>query len=376
MSFIFIFAYRKKTKLMKALLKLIFFVGAIALVCKCIHEDNEINKRQSPAYFPPSKSPFNHNVGLNFNVEMTNWFNKNSIKYNAALKNQCTYGRLKNISKDFKLFRIYSYLIAGWEQTGNISPEAYAISTLAKQDKNIEAVIGTSCNKSWYLVPANVQTFIDTLQSNFGSAISQVKCILIGNEVNANSYSSGDISVIMSNFRTALTTNSLNIPVSVTFNNLPVQSGDTLSDNLVGAVVNGWDTTWNGNKPFVFIDPYPDAAGIGSAAGVYRWQYNVTKYYQTLHPSLQIFIGETGAEGSPSDFTTTIVIDSVFSQLNHQYKNNNKKTVPTFLFEAINEPLKPSSPNQQHMGVYFDSSDPKKFDVRLKANINLPTWIK
>lgn len=362
---------------MKALVKLLFFIGAIALVGKCVNDDDKklLEKRKSPSYYPPSKSPFNHNVGLNFNVEMTNWFNKNSIKYNPTLKNLYTYGRLKNITKDFKLIRIYSYLIAGWEQTGNISPEAYALSTLAKQDASIEAVIGTSCNQSWFLVPANVQTFIDTLQSNFGSSISQVKCILIGNEVNANGYSPSTISIIMSNFRTALTTNSLNIPVSVTFNNLPNQAGNAICDSLVAAVVNGWDTTWNSNKPFVFIDPYPDAQGIGNAAGVYKWQYGVTKYYQASYPSLQIFIGETGAEGSNNDYTTTVVIDSVFSQLNLQYKSI-KKTVPTFLFEAINEPLKPSSPNQQYMGIYFDSSDPKKTDVHLKANINLPKWIK
>jgi hypothetical protein len=363
-------------------LKIFFVIAVIVMIAKCVSCNNKDDKKSTSSsieleasrFYPPTKSPFKHNVGLNFNVEMTNWFNNPAIKYSAALKNQCTYGRLANISKQFKLIRIYSYLIAGWEQTGNISPEAYALSTLAKKDKNIEAVIGTSCNRAWYLVPANVQTFIDTLQSNFGSSISQVKCILIGNEINANSYTSGEISVIMSNFRTALATNCLNIPVSVTFNNLPNQAGDTLSDNLVGAVVNGWDTTWNGNKPFVFIDPYPDAAGINNAAGVYAWQYGVTKYYQTLHPSLQIFIGETGAEGSSSDYTTTVVIDSVFSQLNLQYKKI-RKTVPTFLFEAINEPLKPSSPNQQFMGLYFDSSDPKKFDVHLKSNINLPTWL-
>jgi hypothetical protein len=201
-----------------------------------------------------------------------------------------------------------------------------------------------------------------------------VKCILIGNEVNANNYSPSDISVIMSNFVTALATNSLNIPVTVTFNNLPNQAGNLICDSLVASVVNGWDTTWNNNKPFVFIDPYPDAQGINNAAGVYAWQYGVTKYYKTLYPSLQIFIGETGAEGSSSDSATTIIIDSVFSQLNSQYKKI-RKTVPTFLFEAINEPLKSANPNQQFMGLYFDSSNPKKFDVNLKSNINLPTWL-
>lgn len=353
------------------ILGLIFF---LLIINKCISDGEKITSRKTAIFYAPTKSPFNHNVGLNFNVEMTNWFNDGSIKYNAALKNKYTYERLVNISKDFKLIRIYSYLIAGWEQTGNISPEAYALSTLAKQDTAIEAVIGTSCNRAWYLVPANVQTFIDTLQSNFGSSISQVKCILIGNEVNCNNYSPSDIAVIMSNFRTALATNSLNIPVSVTFNNLPVQSGNYICDSLVASVIHGWDTIWNSNKPFVFIDPYPDAVGINNAAGVYAWQYGVTKYYQNLYPSLQIFIGETGAEGSSSDYATTVVIDSLFNQLTIQY-DSIKQTVPTLLFEAVNEQLKVGEPNQKYMGIYIDSNDPKKTNVHLKSNINLPMWL-
>ena len=197
---------------------------------------------------------------------------------------------------------------------------------------------------------------------------------MIGNEVNANNYSPSDIAVIMSNFRTALSTNSLNIPVSVTFNNLPNQSGNAICDSLVASVVHGWDTAWNSNKPFVFIDPYPDAAGINNAAGVYKWQYGVTKYYQTLFPSLQIFIGETGAEGSSSDSATVVVMNSIFRQLNFQYIKI-KKTVPTFLFEAINEPLKPIQPNQQFMGLYNDSQNPQTTTENLKQNVKLPTWL-
>lgn len=323
----------------------------------------------------PSKSPFNHNVGVCFSVEETVWFNDNSIKYSNSLKDKYTYERLNVISKDFKLIRIYSFLVSGWEQTGDICPEAYSLVKVTKQDKNIEAVIGTSCNKSWFLIPSNVDMFIDTLKSKFGSSISQVKTILIGNEINANSYSQSDVSTIMSNFKSSLKKYKLNIPVTATFSNLPNQSGDAYSDSLVSAIVNNWDTTWNGNKPFVFIDPYPDAAGIGNAKGIYNWQYGVTNYYNTLFPNLQIFIGETGGEGCDSDYKTTVVIDSIFSQLNYQYDSIGK-TVPTFLFESVNEHLKLGEPNQKFMGLYFDSSNPKKTNVSLKTGINFPKWFK
>ncbi len=192
--------------------------------------------------------------------------------------------------------------------------------------------------------------------------------------MNANGYSSYQLSTIVSNFKKALKKNELEIPVTASFSNLPTQVGDTLSDDLVNAVTTNWDTTWNSNKPFVFIDPYPDAAGIRNAEGIYKWQAEVTAYYQTLHPSLQIFIGETGAEGSSSDLQTQAVIDSIFVQLNAQYKASNK-TVPTFLFEAVNEPLKPSLPNQQFMGVYSDSNYPEKVALKLKEGVTLPSWI-
>jgi len=356
--------------------KIVGLIVCAIFINRCIVNTKHDKLKERAAIFSaPTKSPFVNNIGIAFSVEQTEWYNDKSIKYNNVLQNQYTFERLQVISKDFKLIHIYSFLVAGWESTGNITPEAYSLINVAKQDDNVEAVIGTSCNKEWFKVQANVQTFIDSLKIKFGSSIYQVKTILIGNEINANSYTQSDIATIMTNFRVALKRNKLNIPVTATFSNLPIQSGDAYSDSLVSAIVNGWDKNWNGNKPFVFIDPYPDASGINNAAGVYAWQYEVAQYYQSKYPSLQIFIGETGAEGSTSDYKTTIVIDSVFSQLTLQYDSIGK-TVPTLLFEAVNESLKVGSPNQKYMGLYTDSNDPKTIKVKIKNNINLPTWFK
>lgn len=357
-------------------------IGLVAVSCfavvKYVESDKEkllAEANTLPVFFAPKQSPFKNNVGICFSVEQSKWFIDPSIKYNQALQDEYTYGRLLNISKDFKLIRIYSYLIAGWEQTGTPSPEGYALTKLVKQDTSVEALIGTSNNITWFLDSNNVQFFISTLKTQFGSSISQVKGILIGNEINANSYSKDTLATIFSNYNKALKKNNLNIPISVSFNNLPIQSGDFYSDSLVACVVRSWNTSWNNNNPFVFIDPYPDAEGINNAAGVYSWQYNVTKYYQATYPSLQIFIGETGAEGSPSDYQTTVVLNSIFIQLNKQY-DSIQKTVPSFIFEGINESLKPSIPNQQYMGVYVDSSKPSDTTVHLKIGIKLPTCIK
>lgn len=358
--------------------KLFLKVVIVIIVGIFVHDWCIKHKHVSPRiniFSAPTKSPFDNNVGIDFSVEETEWYNDKTIKFNSALQNKYTYERLKVISNDFKLIRIYSFLVAGWEQTGQITPEAYSVVRLAKEDKDVELVIGTSCNKDWYSNASNVQMFVDTLQSKFGYSISQVKTILIGNEINANSYTPNDVNVIMANFKKALLKNNLSIPVTVTFSNLPIQKGDDYSDNLVSSVVSNWGKSWNDNKPFVFIDPYPDAIGVNNAAGIFAWQYEVTEYYKSKHPSLQIFIGETGAEGSNSDSSTVAVIDSVFSQLTLQY-DSVSKTVPTFLFEAVNETLKIGSPDQKFMGIYLDYSDPKKTDVKLKSGIMLPNWLK
>lgn len=356
------------------ILSLIVFIITLMIVSKCVDEKADYSKEHVSVFAPPIKSPFSYNAGINFSVEQTTWF-VDSLKYNQELQYKYTYGRLKGISNDFKLIRIYSYLVAGWEQTGVLSSEGYAITKLAKEDNNVELMIGTSNNINWYMVKSNVQSFVDTMQSKFGSSISQVKTILIGNEINANGYSVAQLDSIISNFKFVLDKEKLNIPVTVSFSNLPVWSGDNYSDALVNSVVTSWDKSWNDNKPFVFIDPYPDAEGIGSASGVYQWQYKVTKYYKNKYPSLQIFIGETGAEGSSANYKTAIAVNDIFNQLRIQY-DSVKQTVPTFLFEAINEDLKAKSPNQQYMGLYFDSSVPSDTAVRLKAGIKLPSFIK
>lgn len=356
---------------------LFFLLSIILLTCveskKIIVQEVVVKQTLKPHFSAPIKSPFKYNVGIDFNIEQTIWYS-DSLEYNRRLQEEYTYKRLVSISKDFKLIRIYDFLVAGWESTGALSPEAYAVAKLAKEDHYIEVSIGTSNSIAWYMKQRNIQMFVDTLQNKFGSAINQVKTILIGNEINANGYTEHQISVIMTNFKLALQKNKLNIPVTVSFSSLPNQKGDALSDSLVAAVVKHWDTTWNDNKPFVFIDPYPDGM-VGGVAGVFNWQNQVTKYYQSYYPSLQIFVSETGAEGSNSDSTTVLVVDSIFQQLTLQHDSVNK-TVPTFIFEAVNEPLKFGSPDQKFMGIYLDSLVPENTRICLKSGINLPSWFK
>lgn len=327
-------------------------------------------------YFLPAQSPFTHNTGIAFNVLMTKWYVDPSIMYDPAKRIECATERMKVIAQRIKLIRTYSFFINGFESTGDLDPNAAALMNLINSDKEVEGVIGNSENKAWYLQQDNTDAWVSKLKDQLGDNVSQVKCIIIGNEVNANNWTPGDIDAVMKNFKSSLNDAGLSICVTTSFNNLGVGPGADPLEPYVAAVVNNWDEKWNGGFPFVFIDPYPGAPGIPDAAGVFNWQTNVMKFYQQKYPKLQIFISETGAQGAANDAASVPVINSIYAELDKQYKAKGK-TVPTFLFEAVDEPLKGGTPLQNNMGVYQDNNVPTGgSSITLKPGIVLPDWIK
>ena len=327
------------------------------------------------AYKLPRKSPFVNNVGVNFSTEFTNWYNADGVKYDPKLQCQYSQDRLKVMTKKFKLFKIYSLLNAGWEKTLKVNPAAAALLHTMTYDNSIEAVIGTTNSKEWFKVQDNVNNWIDIIYKQLAGHTSNVKAILIGNEINANGYTPEDIKIILNNFIVAQKRYGLTIPVTVDFSNLPKAAGDNYSDSLVKTVVENWYGYWNSGWSFVFINPYPDAAGINNAKGVFDWQGDVWEYYYKKYPRLQIFIGETGAEGAITDEEGITEMNTIFAQLSRQYAKH-LFTVPTFMFESLNEPLKGEDPNQRHMGIYQDTDVPEDgSSIFIKKGLGVPQWV-
>lgn len=319
-------------------------------------------------------SPFSATVGINFSVEFTNWYAELLKTPNASKRYEYAQERLEVIKEKFKLIKVYSLLTAGWEQTLNTTPEAQALINLIPYDNKMEAVIGTTLSKDWFMVQDNVNNWIDIIWNKLQLHVPCVKAILIGNEINANGYTPEDLTAIMTCFKNAQKRHGMTIPVTVDFSNLPTSEGDPYSDSLVKAVVDNWDAEWNKGCPFVFINPYPDAIGINDAKGVFDWQGAVSNYYQKKYGLLQIFIGETGAEGSSTESDGVKVMNEIFTQLDSQYKVH-LKTVTTFMFEAVNEGKKSDDPNQQHMGVYKDKDAPDGSSITIKNGLLVPQWI-
>jgi len=319
-------------------------------------------------------SPFVNNVGINFSVQFTDWYAELMKTPQAPDSYKYTADRLKVITKEFKLIKTYSLLTEGWEQTFNVTPESQAILNMLPYRTDLEVVLGTTLSKDWFKVQSNVNGWIDIVYNKLQQHTSYIKAILIGNEINANGYTPEDIEQIMTCFKVAQARYGLTIPVTVDFSNLPIQTGDDYSDSLVKAVVDNWGD-WNDYYPFVFINPYPDAAGINNAQGVFDWQGAVSKYYQKKYPRLQVFIGETGCEGAESNADGIVTINEIFEQLDTQYTSH-AMTVPTFMFEAVNEGKKSDNPNQQFMGVYDDSENPSDGSIiMIKEGLDVPDWI-
>jgi hypothetical protein len=317
------------------------------------------------------QSPFSYNVGIDFSVNNCNWYFDSSIIYNPSKRAQYAADRLGVITNDFKLVRIYSMLIAGWESTGDLSTEASALSIVMNEDASIEAIIGTSCSREWFSVQANTDKWVDTLYSNF--PCSKVKCILICNEVNCNGYDAKTLKEVYVNFKNSLKKKGLTIPVTVSFNLLPTQKGLPSSDEMVGVIVNGWDSSWNNGNPFVFVDPYPD--GVGGTQNIFEYVHDVETYYRSKYSNLSIYITETGAEGSTSSKETVDTLNAIISLLDEQYSNG-KITTPMLFFEATDEQRKTGEPNQANMGLYKDTTAAFGKYIQLKSGLNYKSWFR
>jgi hypothetical protein len=222
------------------------------------------------------------------------------------------------------------------------------------------------------VLPVSADAWVKGLKKTFGSHVSQVKAILIGNEVNANNVTAAQLNTDIKAMKTALAKNGLStIPVSVSVNGLPRVGNDknanALFDPYMNAIVSNWSPKWNDGYPFVEFDPYPDAlvpAGslpqdiVNAAPDVFSQYYAdvfhnyISRFKTTAGKPLQAVIGETGAEGikdANAGYGVKVnnALTTALTSEDQQAKNH---TIPTFLFETIDESGK--ADGQRDMGFY------------------------
>ncbi|WP_159084642.1 hypothetical protein [Dongshaea marina] len=326
-------------------------------------------------------TPFTHNVGIDFATNMTNWYPAGDRQ--AQIND--SQNMLEGIVKHFKLIRVYSMFVPGWNN--DVDPATQALANVMNTGGNsdVEAIIGTQNSFDKFCTSSDLSdTWVSKLVQTFGSNTSRIKAVLLGNEVNAQGgIDATKLESCMKNMKQSMANAGLgNIPISVSFNLLPRDnSPNSIFDPLVNVIVNNWDNSWNGGYPFVMYDPYPDAITTpqgthdpkliaGKAHEVFNdWYSDIVNNYASRFnhsgKTLQVFIAETGAEGSLTQDGSTLINNALLQELDSQYKSNNGKTVPTIMEEAANQSKKAAG--QQMMGLFDKDGNPI-------SGLILPAW--
>lgn len=301
-------------------------------------------------------TPFSYNVGMDFDTMEAP--SANTLPRAKII--------LSKASTDVKLFRVYRLYAAGSRGTA-IDIPTQALADTMKADPKVEAVVGTMNH-----LPVSADAWVKQLKNTFGSQVSQVKAILIGNEVNGGAYTATQLKAEIQAMATALANNGLDtIPVSASLSGLPRQGNDSIANALfdpyMKAIVSNWSSKWNDGYPFVEFDPYPDAlvpAGsppqdiMNAAPKVFNEYYAdvyrnyISRFKTTAGKPLQGVIGETGAEGiKDADWKYGVKVNNALtSALTTEDKQAKNHTIPTFLFETIDEPGK--ADGQRQMGFF------------------------
>lgn len=334
----------------------------------------------------PAYSPFSYNVGINYET-------KEFGRTNKSIEND-----LDQITQYFSLIKVYHTAKGSNPNEIETALKELIDYFIAHESLELEMVLGTNNNilaAGGYGAPwapglmtkksytdAWVQMVINAFNSK-GNVRKFVKVILLGNEIDMNgpppkdasfkSYYSNWIPAAFDNLKKSLNESGLGeIPVSTTIANYPLKNPD---DNVVSSasakyIKENWSSSWNNNTAFVLFNHYTEDNQMSTDFGT------VIKYFEDVYNVLNgipaVYVGETGYSAENTEANEVKVIEQVFSWLGSQY-NQNKLTVPLFIFQAFDLPGKPIG--QQKMGIFKDDSHMHQ-PQGLKSNITVPVWVK
>lgn len=334
----------------------------------------------------PDYSPFSYNVGINYETQEFGRVNK-SIEDD-----------LDQIIQYFRLIKVYHTAEGSNPNEIEAGLKELIGYFIAHESLELELVLGTNNNilaAGGYGAPwapglmtkkSYTDTWVQMVINAFNSKENVrkfVKVILLGNEIDMNgpppndasfkSYYSKWIPEAFDNLKKSLNEYGLGeIPVSTTIANYPLYNPD---DNIVSStsakyIKENWSISWNSDTPFVLFNHYTEDHQKSTDFGT------VIKYFEdvfdVLKASPALYVGETGYSAEYTEANEAKVIRQVFSWLDSQY-NQNKLTVPLFVFQAFDLPQKPKG--QKKMGIFKDNSN-THLPMGLKNNISIPVWVK
>jgi hypothetical protein len=333
----------------------------------------------------PANTPFNYNLGVDYET----WENGRTGRSISA--------DLGQIGQYFKLVRTYHDAAVGVPpgSAPTIDPtEAEAITYIVNHP-GMQLVMGTNNNAvaqggpgTWTagLMTNTTDTtytdqWVQMIITAFGS-VANVKASLaviqIGNELDSNGPAPNDpafssyqgwINTSLANLATSLANAGLgSIPVSTTIANYPsTAAANPIAFNTTDYIIKHWSANWNSGTPMVFFNQYTQNFGQST-----DYQYDIN-YFTGVSTSLgstgQVAIGETGYSTFYGQANQQNVYGQIVSWLNGQYTSS-KMTVPTFLFDAFDQPSVTGWDGQ--LGIFAQSAT--YVPNGLKTGITLPAW--
>jgi hypothetical protein len=358
----------------------------------------------------PTNSPFNYNVGINYE----SWTN--------GRPNRSISGDLDAVTQNFKLIRTYHDVWSGSSTPVLDGTQQEVINYIINPgNPGLQLVMGTQNSavaqggfgNPWTAGAMTSSTYTDQwvsmMVTAFGGGTTgvanmqkYVPAILLGNELDSNgppttdpAYPSyqGWINSAFTNLQTSLATAGLgSIAVSTTIANYPNvsinPSANPIAVNSTAYILNNWSASWNGGSPFVLFNQYTPAGTTAVPPPATTGEAETTNYQPVIDyfnlvqseisavkSGAELFVGETGystywntAPGGPGAGSQANVFNQIFTTwLGGEYSTYSK-TVPLFVFDAFDQPVPNSDVVQQQYGIYNSNAQ------GLKTGIALPSW--
>lgn len=332
----------------------------------------------------PSQSPFNYNVGINYET----W---ESGRTGYSIPND-----LNQIDDNFKLIKTFHDMAVGTSDPTNpiIEPTQKPVIEYVVANPGTELVMGTfnsalaqgGFGTPWepglMVDPAYTDKWVAEIVKTFGSKDAVklgLKTILLGNEIDQAGPPPGDpdfdtyvnewVPKSFDNLKASLEKAGLgSIPVSTTIANY----GPTneVSVKIPQHIVDNWGADWNNGEPFVLFNQYTQNNGQST-------DYNqVIDYFNgvetALGSSLEPFIGETGYSTFYGADNQATVYGDIFTWLEGQ-RSDGGKTVPLFTFTAFDRPdVAPAW--EPEYGIYAETGNSQPNGLKTNLQGVIPAW--
>lgn len=331
----------------------------------------------------PSETPFNYNVGINYE----------SWEYGRT--GYSIIADLDQITQYFKLIKTFHDTAVGTANPQNpiIDPTQKEVIDYVVAHSGVELVMGTNNNAlaaggfgtPWQpgLMTSRAYTdaWVEMLIEAFGGVANvkvHLKAVLLGNEIDMNgpppdnasftNYYKVWIPAAFDNLKASLKAAGLGmVPISTTIANYGVNN--KVSTFVPNYIESHWSPSWNDSEPFVFFNQYTPGFQSTDFSHVISYLEGVDS---ALAGEIEPFVGETGYSSFYGAANQALVYGKIFDWLDTQ-RASGGKTVPLFAFDAFDRPT--ATPAREvSFGIFGEDANSQPTGLKPDLVGKIPAW--